>query len=41
MAEGIGIEPIHRLPSDGLANRCLNRSANPPIKITCLKITLA
>ena len=30
MAEGIGVEPIHQLPGDGLANHCLNRSANPP-----------
>ena len=31
LAESIGIEPIHRLPSDGLANRCLSRSANSPL----------
>ena len=30
LAESIGVEPIHLLLSDGLANRCLNRSANPP-----------
>ena len=31
MAESIGIEPIHRLPSDGLANRCL--AARPTLRI--------
>ena len=33
MAESIGIEPIHQLPSDSLANCCLNRSANSPLLI--------
>jgi hypothetical protein len=31
MAEHVGIEPTHRLPSDRLAICCLNRSANAPL----------
>ena len=30
LAEYVGIEPTHRLPSDRLAICCLNRSANTP-----------
>ena len=31
MAERVGIEPTHPFLDDGLATRCLNRSANAPI----------
>ena len=31
MAERVGIEPTHPFLNDGLATRCLNRSANAPI----------
>ena len=30
MADGVGLEPTHRFPDDGLASRCLNLSANHP-----------
>jgi hypothetical protein len=30
LAESIGFEPMHPLLNDGLANRCLNHSANLP-----------
>jgi hypothetical protein len=33
MADSIGFEPMHRLLDDGLAIRCINHSANYPIKM--------
>jgi hypothetical protein len=33
MAGSIGVEPIHRFPSEGLAIPCLNRSANYPVTV--------
>jgi len=41
LAESIGVEPIHPLLSDSLANCCLNRSANSPFivetTVVCLR----
>jgi len=36
LADSIGFEPMHRFLDDGLAIRCINHSANYPIKMVGL-----